>query len=166
MEKLISEFSLGLFFWQLLIFVGLIFMLKKFAWKPILDTINERESSIIKALRSASEARLEMELAQDNKKKTLKEALNQKEILLKEARDVSAKIINESKDQAKIEANKILIKAQQAIQSEKNAAINDLKNQVAVLSIDIAEKVLKGELTDKNRQEKLVERLVKEVNIK
>jgi len=166
MEKLISEFSLGLFFWQLLIFVGLIFMLKKFAWKPILDTINERESSIIKALRSASEARLEMELAQDNNKKTLKEALNQKEILLKEARDVSAKIINESKDQAKIEANKILIKAQQAIQSEKNAAINDLKNQVAVLSIDIAEKVLKGELTDKNRQEKLVERLVKEVNIK
>lgn len=166
MEKLISEFSFGLFFWHLLVFVGLIFLLKKFAWKPILDTINERETSIRDALKSAEKARSEMELAQADNKKILKEALMEKERILKEANDIKAKTINESKDIAKIEADKIIKQAENLIQAEKNAVINDLKDQVAELSINIAEKVLKDELNNKVKHEKLVERLLKESNIK
>ena len=166
MEKLISEFSFGLFFWHLLVFVGLIFLLKKFAWKPILDTINERETSIRDALKSAENARSEMELAQADNKKILKEALMEKERILKEANDIKSKTINESKDIAKIEADKIIKQAENLIQSEKNAVINDLKDQVAELSINIAEKVLKDELNNKAKHEKLVERLLKESNIK
>ena len=166
MEKLISEFSFGLFFWHLLVFVGLIFLLKKFAWKPILDTINERESSIRDALKSAENARSEMELAQADNKKILKEALMEKERILKEANDIKSKTINESKAIAKIEADKILKQAENLIQAEKNAVINDLKDQVAELSINIAEKVLKDELNNKVKHEKLVERLLKESNIK
>jgi|TARA_B100001769_G_scaffold115199_1_gene89827 F-type H+-transporting ATPase subunit b len=166
MEKLISEFSFGLFFWHLLVFVGLIFLLKKFAWKPILDTINERETSIRDALKSAENARSEMELAQADNKKILKEALMEKERILKEANDIKSKTINESKDIAKIEADKIIKQAENLIQAEKNAVINDLKDQVAELSINIAEKVLKDELNNKVKHEKLVERLLKESNIK
>ena len=166
MEKLISEFSFGLFFWHLLVFVGLIFLLKKFAWKPILDTINERETSIRDALKSAENARSEMELAQADNKKILKEALMEKERILKEANDIKSKTINESKAIAKIEADKIIKQAENLIQAEKNAAINDLKDQVAELSINIAEKVLKDELNNKVKHEKLVERLLKESNIK
>ena len=166
MEKLISEFSFGLFFWHLLVFVGLIFLLKKFAWKPILDTINERESSIRDALKSAENARSEMELAQADNKKILKEALMEKERILKEANDIKSKTINESKAIAKIEADKIIKQAENLIQAEKNAVINDLKDQVAELSINIAEKVLKDELNNKAKHEKLVERLLKESNIK
>ena len=166
MEKLISEFSFGLFFWHLLVFVGLIFLLKKFAWKPILDTINERETSIRDALKSAENARSEMELAQADNKKILKEALIEKEKILKEANDIKSKTINESKDIAKIEADKIIKQAENLIQAEKNAVINDLKDQVAELSINIAEKVLKDELDNKVKHEKLVERLLKESNIK
>jgi F-type H+-transporting ATPase subunit b len=166
MEKLISEFSFGLFFWHLLVFVGLIFLLKKFAWKPILDTINERETSIRDALKSAENARSEMESAQADNKKILKEALMEKERILKEANDIKSKTINESKDIAKIEADKIIKQAENLIQAEKNAVINDLKDQVAELSINIAEKVLKDELNNKVKHEKLVERLLKESNIK
>ena len=166
MEKLISEFSFGLFFWHLLVFVGLIFLLKKFAWKLILDTINERETSIRDALKSAENARSEMELAQADNKKILKEALMEKERILKEANDIKSKTINESKDIAKIEADKIIKQAENLIQAEKNAVINDLKDQVAELSINIAEKVLKDELNNKAKHEKLVERLLKESNIK
>ena len=166
MEKLISEFSFGLFFWHLLVFVGLIFLLKKFAWKPILDTINERESSIRDALKSAENARSEMELAQADNKKILKEALMEKERILKEANDIKSKTINESKAIAKIEADKIIKQAENLIQAEKNSVINDLKDQVAELSINIAEKVLKDELNNKVKHEKLVERLLKESNIK
>ena len=166
MEKLISEFSFGLFFWHLLVFVGLIFLLKKCAWKPILDTINERETSIRDALKSAENARSEMELAQADNKKILKEALMEKERILKEANDIKSKTINESKDIAKIEADKIIKQAENLIQAEKNAVINDLKDQEAELSINIAEKVLKDELNNKAKHEKLVERLLKESNIK
>jgi F-type H+-transporting ATPase subunit b len=166
MEKLISEFSFGLFFWHSLVFVGLVFLLKKFAWKPILDTINERETSIRDALKSAEEARSEIEIAQADNKKILKQALIEKEKILKEANILKTNIINESKDIAKIEAEKIIKQAEDFIKAEKNAAINDLKVQVAELSINIAEKVLKDELNDKVKHVKLVERLIKDSNIK
>ena len=165
MEKLISEFSFGLFFWQLFIFVGLILLLKKFAWKPILDAVNERETSIKDALSSADEARKEMASLQEDNQKILQEARAEREALLKEARTSGADLFAKAKEDAKLEADKILSQAQDAIQNEKRAAINELKNQVAQISLEIAEKVIEGELEDKDKQTSLVEKLLKNASL-
>lgn len=166
MEKLLSEFSLGLFFWQLLLFVALLLLLKKFAWKPILDAVNERETSIKDSLSAAQKARDEMQAVQADNKRILKEARAERDALLSEAKKASTQMINQAKEDAKVEAEKITAQAQEMIQNEKKAAINELKNQVAQLSVDIAEKVLQTELKDKAAQEKLVEELVKEIAVK
>ena len=166
MEKLISEFSIGLFFWQTIIFILLIFLLKKYAWKPILDAVNEREEGIKNALLSAEKAKEEMASLQSDNEETLKKARSERDSLLKEAREIKQQLIDEAKSEAKNEAKKIISQAQETIQNEKNAAIVDLKNQVAGLSIDIAEKVLKEKLSDDKAQMKLVKDLVKEVTLK
>ena len=165
MEKLISEFSFGLFFWQFFIFIGLILLLKKFAWKPILDAVNERETSIKDALSSADEARKEMASLQEDNQKILQEARAEREALLKEARISGANLLAKAKEDAKLEADKILSQAQDAIQNEKRAAINELKNQVAQISLEIAEKVIEGELEDKDKQTSLVEKLLKDASL-
>ena len=151
MEKLISEFSFGLFFWQLLIFIFLVLLLKKFAWKPILDTVNERESSIKDAMSEADKARNEMAAIQESNQKVLKEARAEREALLKDARNTGAEIVAQAKTDAKTEANKIISQAQEAIQNEKRAAVNELKNQVAQISLEIAEKVIDTELANKDK---------------
>jgi|TARA_B110000305_G_scaffold72009_3_gene80836 F-type H+-transporting ATPase subunit b len=166
MEKLLSEFSIGLFFWQTVIFVLLIFLLKKFAWKPILDAVNEREEGIRSALKSAEKAREEMASLQSDNEETLKKARLERDGLLKEAREIKQKLIEEAKNEANNEAKKIIIQAQETIESEKNAAIVDLKNQVANLSIEIAEKVLKEKLSEDKAQMNLVKELVKDVTLK
>lgn len=135
MEKLLSEFSIGLFFWQTVIFVCLIFLLKKYAWKPILDSVNEREEGIKNALLSAEKAKEEMASLQSDNEQTLKKARLERDGLLKEAREIKQKLIDDAKNEASAEAKKILIQAQETIKSEKNAAIVDLKNQVANLSV-------------------------------
>ena len=165
MEKLISEFSFGLFFWQFFIFIGLILLLKKFAWKPILDAVNERETSIKDALSSADEARKEMASLQEDNQKILQKARAEREALLKEARTSGADLLAKAKEDAKLEADKILSQAQDAIQNEKRAAINELKNQVAQISLEIAEKVIEGELEDKDKQTSLVEKLLKDASL-
>jgi len=166
MEKLITEFSIGLFFWQTVIFIFLILLLKKFAWKPILDAVNEREEGIKNALLSAEKAKEEMASLQSDNEETLKKARSERDSLLKEAREIKQQLIDEAKSEAKSEAKKIISQAQETIQNEKNPAIVDLKNQVAGLSIDIAEKVLKEKLSDDKTQMKLVKDLVKEVTLK
>lgn len=166
MEKLISEFSFGLFFWQLFIFVGLVLLLKKFAWKPILDTVNERESSIKDALSAAAEARKEMESLQADNQRILKEARAERDTLLKEARTTSSKIVEQAKADAKKEADKIMQQTQEAITNEKAAAVEDLKRQVAGFSLEIAEQVLKSELENENKQKQLVEKLLTDVKLK
>ena len=166
MEKLISEFSLGLFFWQTLIFVGLIFLLKKYAWKPILSAVNEREASIKDALEAAKEARSEMESLQSDNQRILKEARAQKEALLKEARSIRSEMINTAKVEAQSEANKILSQAQEAIQNEKRTAVNDLKDHVSSIALDIATKVLQNELESKDKQMQLVSKLLQDSDIK
>ena len=155
MEKLLEEFSLGLFVWQSLAFVILLFLLKKFAWKPILDAVDEREQGIKSALESAEKAKLEMENLQADNEKLLKEARLERDAMLKEARDMKNKMIEEAKEEARVEATKLMQQAQQAIITEKQSAIAELKSQVALLSIDIAEKVLKSELADEQKQEAL-----------
>ncbi len=166
MEKLISEFSFGLFFWQLFIFVGLVLLLKKYAWKPILDTVNERESSIKDALSAAAAAREEMENLQADNQRILKEARAERDTLLKEARTTSNQIVEQAKAEAKKEADKIMQQTQEAIANEKAAAVDDLKRQVAGFSLDIAEQVLKSELESESKQKQLVEKLLSDVKLK
>ena len=166
MEKLISEFSLGLFFWQSLIFIGLLFMLRKFAWKPILDAVNDRETSIKDALASAEAARDEMKNLQSDNQRILKEARAEKESLLKEASTIRSELINNAKEEAQVEAQKILSQAQDAIQSEKRAAVKELKEQVGSIAMEIAEKVLQKELENKDRQLELVDQLLQDTKLK
>lgn len=160
MEKLINDFSLGLFFWQTLIFVGLIFLLKKFAWKPILDSVNEREEGIKNALFAAENAKKEMQNLKSDNEKLLADARAEREVMLKEAREIREKMISDAKVDAQTQAEQIIAQAKAAIISEKNAAMSDLKNQVSTLSIEIAEKVLRSELANKESQTKLVEQML------
>ena len=165
MEKLISEFSFGLFFWQLLIFIFLLLLLKKFAWKPILDSVNERESFIKNAMREADNARNEMASIEESNQKVLKEARAEREALLKDARATGAEMIAQAKIDAQTEANKIIAQAQETIRNEKRAAVNELKNQVAQISLEIAEKVIDKELDNKNKQAELVDKFLKDVSL-
>ena len=162
MEKLIEEFSLGLFFWQSLLFLGLLFLLRSFAWKPILEAINERETSIKDALSSAEKAKEEMQAVQADNKRILQEARAEKEVLLSDAKKAATEMVNQAKDSAQGEADKILAQAQETILAEKEAALKELKTQVAGLSLDIAQKVLQQELSDANKQADLVAKLLKE----
>jgi len=166
MEKLISEFSIGLFFWQSMIFIGLFFLLRKYAWGPILSAVNERETSIKDALASAEAARTEMESLQSDNQRILKEARAEKEALLKEARSTRAELINTAKEEAQAEADKILIQAQEAIQNEKRAAIKELREQVGSLAMDIAGKVLQKELDNKDKQVELIDQLIQDSDLK
>jgi len=141
-------------------------LLKKYAWKPILDSVNEREEGIKNALLSAEKAKEEMASLQSDNEQTLKKARLERDGLLKEAKEIKQKLIDDAKNEASAEAKKILIQAQETIKSEKNAAIVDLKNQVANLSVEIAEKVLKEKLSNDKSQMELVKELVKDVSLK
>ncbi|MCB0443045.1 MAG: F0F1 ATP synthase subunit B [Flavobacterium sp.] len=160
MEKLIEQFSLGLFVWMLVIFVGLIFLLKKFAWKPILDAVNEREEGIKNALLSAENAKKEMLNLQSSNEKLAAEARAERDAMMKEAREIKEKMINDAKSEAQAQGEKMIAQAKAAIESEKNAAMAELKNQVSTLSLEIAEKVLKSELSNTEAQSKLVEKML------
>jgi F-type H+-transporting ATPase subunit b len=165
MEKLINEFSIGLFFWQTLLFGLLLFLLWKFAWKPILNAVNDREDGIKDALEAAENAKKEMQNVTADSEKLLKEARAEREAMLKEARSIKDKLITDSKEQAKIEGDKMIEQAQAAIESEKKAAVADLKNQVAELSINIAEKVIKEQLSNKDKQLKLVDDMLGDIKL-
>lgn len=165
MEKLINDFSFGLFFWQIIIFVLLLLLLRKFAWGPILGAVNDREEGIKKALDSAEKAKLEMQNLQADNEKLLQEARAEREMMMKEAREIKAKMIADAKEDAKTEADKMVAQAQAAIESEKKSAIAELKQQVASLSLEIAEKVVKHELSDKDKQLKLVEEMLGEAKL-
>lgn len=150
---------------QTVILLVLIFLMVKFAWKPILNSLNEREEGIQGALDAAEKAKLEMQNLQADNEKLLQEARSEREIMLKEAREIKAKMIADAKDEAKAEADKTIAQAQAAIESEKKAAIAELKQQVASLSLEIAEKVVKHELSDKDRQLKLVDQMLGEAKL-
>jgi len=160
MGKLIDDFSFGLFIWQIVIFVGLILLLKKFAWKPILDAVNEREEGIKNALLSAENAKKEMQNLKSDNEKLLADARAERDLLMKEAREIKEKMINDAKSEAQAAGEKMISQAKAAIESEKNAAMTELKNQVSSLSLEIAEKVLRDELSNKESQTKLVEKML------
>jgi F-type H+-transporting ATPase subunit b len=165
MEKLINQFELGLFFWQVLLFVGLIFLLKKFAWKPILDAVNDREEGIKNALLSAENARKEMQNLQADNQRILQEARLERDNMLKDAREMKDKMVEDAKNEAQAQGQKMIDQAKAAIESEKNAAMAELKLQVSTLSLSIAEKLLKEELSNKEAQTKLVEKMLGDVKL-
>ena len=165
MEKLINDFSFGLFFWQTIIFIGLIFLLKKFAWKPILDAVNEREEGIKNALLSAENAKKEMQNLKSDNEKLLADARAERDTMMKEAREIKEKMINDAKTEAQTVSQKMIEQAKASIESEKNAALAELKSQVSTLSLDIAEKLLKDELSNKEAQTKLVEKMLGDVKL-
>ncbi|MCX7548817.1 F0F1 ATP synthase subunit B [Xanthomarina sp. F1114] len=157
--------GLGLVFWTVITFLFLLIILKKYAWKPILGAVGDREDGIKKALASAENARKEMENLHADNERILKEARAEREALLKEARDIKVKLIDDAKSEAENQANKIIEQAQAAIESEKKAAMAELKNHVAELSIDIAEKVVRAELSSKDKQVQLVESMLGEAKL-
>jgi F-type H+-transporting ATPase subunit b len=165
MEKLINQFEFGLFFWQVLIFVGLILLLRKFAWKPILDAVNEREEGIKEAMLAAENARKEMMALKSDNQKLLDEARSERDAMLKEATAIKDKMIADAKTEAQAQGAKMIEQAKATIESEKNAAVAEIKNQVSSLSLEIAEKLLKEELTNKDSQTKLVEKLLGDVKL-
>ena len=155
----------GLVFWTSISFLLLLFVLRKFAWKPILGAVEERETGIKNALDAAEAARREMENLKADNDRILQQARQERESLLKEARELKAKIIADAENEAQNKATQIIDKAQAAIESEKKAALAELKNHVAGLSIDIAEKVVKTQLINKDEQLKLVESMLDETNL-
>ena len=157
--------SEGLLIWTLLAFLIVFFILKKFAWKPILKSLKERETTIAGSLATAEKVRAEMAQLKSENEELLAKAREERSQLLKEARDTKERIISEAKEQAKIEANKIMSEAQAAIQQQKMAALTDVKNQVGILVIEVAEKVLRRELENKNEQENFIRQLTSEVKL-
>lgn len=157
--------GLGLIFWMVLSFSVILFILKKFAWKPILKALKERENTIDTALKSADKAREKMEQLKADNEKTIKEAKNIRDSLLKEARQVKDKIIVEAKQKANSEATKIIADAKRKIENEKEAALDEIKNQVAGFSVEIAEKILKKKLEKTKDQKDLINELIDEIKI-
>lgn len=165
MDKLVNDFSLGLFFWQAVILLVLILLLVKFAWRPIMDSITAREEGIAAALAAAEAARKEMHNLQADNQRILQEARAERDAMIKDAREIKEKMIADAKAEAQAEGAKMIELAKATINSEKNAAMAELKNQVSGLSLEIAEKILKNELSDKQSQTNMVERMLDDVKL-
>lgn len=155
--------AIGLIFWTALVFVVLLVLLKAFAWKPILGAVNKREESIREALASAERAKDEMAKLTATNENLLKEAYAERDNILTKAKEVEAQIVGEAKNKAKEQADKLVEQARAVIETEKQAAVAELKNQVAVLSIEIAEKIVREQLSDADKQKSLANTLAQEV---
>lgn len=157
--------SSGLIFWQLFAFLALLFILKKFAWKPMLAAIEERESSINNALKAAETARNEMANLKAENEKLLADARLERDIILKKAQDASVKMIDDAKNEA-IKAGALMIEnAKAVIETEKKAALAEVKTQVATLSLEVTEKLLRKNLSDDKSQKDLVDGFIKELKL-
>jgi F-type H+-transporting ATPase subunit b len=155
----------SLIFWTSIIFIIFLFLLSKFAWKPILGAVTEREESIKNALLSAENAKKEMQNLQADNQRILQEARLERDTMLKEAREMKDKMIAESKTEAQAQGLKMIEQAKASIEAEKNAAMAELKSHVSNLSISIAEKLLKSELTNKDSQNLLVDKMLVEAKL-
>ena len=157
--------SFGLLIWTLLAFLIVFFILKKFAWPAIVGGLKKREASIAESLATAERVKGEMAQLKNENEALLASAREERAKLLKEARETKDKIINDAKEAAKTEANKIILEAQAAINAQKMAALTEVKNQVGKLVIEVSEKVLRKELSDKNAAESHIKTLVNEVKM-
>lgn len=157
--------GLGLLFWTLIAFVVVFFLLKTFAWKPILSSLKERETSIADAIDTADKVRSEMATLKNENEAMMNQAREERAVMIKEAKEQAVKMISEAKDKAKAEYDRIVADAQVAITQQKNAALTDVKNQVGALVIEVSEKVLRRELSNKTEQEKYINNLAEVVKL-
>ena len=157
--------GIGLIFWMLVSFSLVLYVLGKYAWKPIMKGIHQREDTIERALEAANEAKKEMLKLKAGNEQLLRDAKDERDALMRDARKVKEAILDEARIKANEEAARILENARENIQFEKMAAINELKNQIATISIEIAEKLIAKELENKEQQQKLTEKLLKDVKI-
>ena len=155
----------GLLIWTLVAFLVVFFILKKFAWPAIVKGLKDRQQSIANSLETAERVKAEMAQLKNENEELLAKAREERAQMLKEARETKEKIINEAKEQAKTEANKIITESQAAIDTQKMAALTDVKNQIGKLVIEVTEKVLRKELSSKEAQEAHIKDLVNEVNL-
>jgi F-type H+-transporting ATPase subunit b len=155
--------NLGLIVWMTISFLFLLLILGKFAWKPVMKSLKERETKIEDALHAADKAREEMLELKFSNEQLLKEAKEERDSILREARKIREDMLEEAKGKANEEANRIIQNAKESINYEKLAAIHELKNQIATLSIEIAEKIIKEELSKDQNQKQLIEKLLNEV---
>ncbi len=155
----------GLLFWMVLTFLIVLYILKKFAWGPILSSLKEREYSIEEALQSAQKAREEMSKLQADNEKILAEAREERSKMLKDAKEMQQKMIDDAKQKASQEADKMIEAARRAIENEKEAAINEMKENIASLSVLIAEKILKHQLDDSEKQKELMDQYLKNIKL-
>ncbi len=157
--------GIGLLFWMLVSFSLVLFVLGKYAWKPIMKGIHQREDTIEKALEAANEAKKEMLKLKAGNEQLLRDAKDERDALMRDARKLKEAILDEAREKAHEEADRIIENARENIQFEKMAAINELKNQIASISIEIAEKLIGKELENKDQQQQLTEKLLNEVKI-
>ena len=164
MDALLSP-SLGTMIWASIAFIVVLVILRKAAWGPILNGLKEREESIANSLNQAEKARQEIADLKSDNEKLLQEARNERDAILKEAREMKDGIIAEAKNQAKVEADKLVASAKEAVQNEKAAALAELKQHVAHLSLDIAEKLVRENLSNDDKQKELVGKLLDETDL-
>lgn len=155
----------GLIIWQAIIFLALFFLLAKLAWKPILGSLKEREESIQQALNSAEQAKKEMASLKADNEKLLREAREERDKILKEAREAASRLHDQAQADSKKNADKIIEDAKAVIQTEKNAALRDVKAQVAAFSLEVAEKLIKKNLADDKAQKDLADSYIKELKL-
>ena len=157
--------DIGLLFWMLVSFLIVFFILKKFAWKTILNMLHEREDNIEQALKAADKAREAMEKLQADNVRILDEARAEREKIFHEAQEMKSKIVGEAREQAVKEKDKIINDARVSIEAEKNVAIREIRNVAAELSVQIAEKLIRHELSNDQKQKELVDQMIREIPV-
>ena len=157
--------ELGLFIWTLVAFLLVFFILRKFAWKPILSMLGEREKGIAESIAAADKIKAEMSLMQNENEKLMVQAREERAQMLRDAKELKDKIVNEAKDQAKAEANKIVSEANAQIQQQKMAALTDVKNEIGKLSVEVAEKILRKQLAAGEAHDQYVNMLAEEIKL-
>jgi F-type H+-transporting ATPase subunit b len=165
METLLNDFSPGLFVMQTVILLILILLMRKFAWKPILNSLQEREEGIESAINLAEQARKEIAELKSANENLLKEARVERDNIVKDAKETANKMVEDAKNNAKVEAEKVLASARHTIELEKAAAISELRLHVASLSIEIAEKIVRTELSSDDKQKALANKLAEDINL-
>ncbi len=163
MELLLPH--LGLIIWTLLAFLIVFFILKKFAWGPILTGLNQREATIADSIATAEKVKLEMAQLKNENEELLAQAREERTAMLKEAKEIKERMINSAKDDAKLQASKIIADAQASIENQKMAAITDLKNQLGNMVVEVTEKILRRELSNKTEQEQYIRQLTNDVKL-
>jgi F-type H+-transporting ATPase subunit b len=157
--------ELGLFFWTLIAFLAVFFILRKFAWKPILNTLHERETGIAESIASAERMKLEMSQIKAENEKIMQQAREERTLMLKEAKDEYERIIADAKEKTKVVADRMIAEAQQQIHQQKMAALTEVKNEIGNLAVEVAEKVLRKQLATTDSQNDYAKMLVAEIKM-